>query len=132
MIEIPKILIVDDEKDTRDALNDYLSNRIECQIIEAENGYEALKQLQNDSIDLILLDINMPGISGAEVIKEAKAKAQDISIIVITKWDSFEVASKVKELGADYIPKPLSLKVLRLKVEEKLKTINKLTPKGHD
>lgn len=131
-MKAPKILIVDDEKDTRQTLNDYLSNRIECEIIEAADGYEALEQLKHNPIDLILLDIKMPGISGTEVIREAKAVSADVPIIVITKWDSAEVASQVKELGADYIPKPLSLKVVRLKVEEKLKAIGKLTQRSRD
>ena len=129
-MDIPKILIVDDEKETRDVLADYLSARIECRIFKAENGYEALERIQDNLIDLVLLDINMPGISGAEVIKEAKTKLKDIGIIVITKWDSSEVASRVRELGAEYIPKPLSLKMVRLKVEEKLRAINKFISKN--
>ena len=131
-MDIPKILIVDDEKDTRQTLNDYLSNRIECEVIEAADGYKAIEHLKNKSIDLILLDIKMPGISGTEVIKEVKAASKDIAVIVITKWDSAEVASQVKELGADYIPKPLSLKIVRSKVEEKLKALGKLSQKSED
>ncbi len=125
MTQIPKILIVDDEEHTRKVLNEYLSNRISCEIIEASNGYEAIEKLQKDTIDLILLDITMPGISGTEVIAKAKDIAKNAAIIVITKWDSAEVSSKIKESGADYIPKPFSLKVVRAKVEEKLKAAGK-------
>ncbi len=121
---LPKILIVDDEADTRKVLNDFLSKRIKCEILEASNGYEAIEKLQGD-VDLILLDIKMPGISGIEVIKKTQEISKDISIIVITKWDSHELSDQVKALGADYIPKPLSLKVVRTKVEEKLKSRGK-------
>lgn len=125
----PNILIVDDEKDTRNTLNNYLCDRIDCDITEAEDGYQAIEKLKNTNFDLILLDIKMPGISGTEVIKEAKKIAPATSVIVITRWDSSEVSDQVKEAGADYIPKPFSLKVVRSKVEEKLKAIGKFSAK---
>lgn len=128
-MEIPKILIVDDEEETRRTLNDHLSNRINCQIMEASDGYEAIEKLQKTEFDLVLLDIKMPGISGTEVIKKAREIYRNISIIVMTKWDSSEVSKQVKDSGADYIPKPFSLKVVRSKVEEKLKAVGKFTPK---
>ena len=129
-MERAKILIVDDEKETRHTSNDYISNRIECDIAEAENGYEAIEKIKNDVFDLILLDIKMPGISGIEVIKEAKSIFDKTSIIVLTKWDSSKLASQVKESGADYIPKPFSLKVVCEKVEEKIKAVNKFAAKN--
>ena len=125
----PKILIVDDEEETRKTLNDYLSVRMECEIFQASNGYEAIEKLKNNQIDLILLDMKMPGISGTEVIQKATEISKKISIIVITKWDSAEISKQVKESGADYIPKPFSLKVVRAKVEEKLKMMGKFTAK---
>lgn len=127
---MPKILIVDDEADTRKTLNDYLSHRIECEIIEAPNGYEAIEKLKENKIDLILTDIKMPGISGTEVIQKAQEISKDIAIIVITKWDGSEVSKQMKQSGADYIPKPFSLKVVRAKVEEKLKAMGKFSAKA--
>ncbi len=125
----PKILIVDDEQDTRQTLNHYLSSRMECEIVEASNGYEAIEQLKRIPFDLMLLDISMPGIRGTEVIRESRKLSAPTSIIVITKWDSSEIADEVKNLGADYIPKPLSLKIVRSKVEEQLRLKNKLIPR---
>ena len=125
-----KILIVDDEDDIRKILNEHLSSRIDCEIIEAVNGYEAIDMLGKHSFDLILLDIKMPGISGTEVIQKAKSIQKEISIIVITKWDSAQVAKQVEESGADYIPKTFSLKIIRAKVEEKLKAVGKFSGKG--
>ena len=72
-MEKAKILIVDDEKETRHTLHDYLSNRIECEIVEAENGYEAIQNIKNAAFDLILLDIKMPGISGIPQVRPAAA-----------------------------------------------------------
>lgn len=126
---MPKILIVDDEEHTRRTLEEYLSNRISCEILEASNGYEAIEKLQKHRIDLILLDITMPGIRGTEVIKEAMAMANHIAIIVITKLESAEVSRQIKEAGAEYIPKPFSLKIVKAKVEEKLKAAGKFIEK---
>ena len=125
----PKILIVDDEAETRKTLSDYLFSRIQCAILQASNGYEAIEQLKSQPIDLILLDITMPGISGTEVIQKAREIRKDAEIIVITKWDSTDVSKQVKESGADYIPKPFSLKVVRAKIEEKLQAMGKFTGK---
>lgn len=128
-IKVPKILIVDDEEQTRQTLRDYLSPRIECEIIEVSDGYEAVKRLESDRIDLILLDINMPGMKGTQVIKKAREISKDIAIIVITKWDSSEFSKQLKSSEVEYIPKPLSLKVVRSKVEEKLKAMDKFCEK---
>ena len=124
-----KILVVDDEAEIRKTLVDHLSGRIECEIIEACNGYEAIERLEKNDIDLVLLDIKMPGISGTEVIQKIKTLPKEIPMIVITKWDSSEVSQKVIDSGAEYIPKPFSLKIVRAKVEEKLKAIGKFDPK---
>jgi DNA-binding response OmpR family regulator len=125
----PRILVVDDEEHIRRDLIDHLSHRIECELIEAANGYEAVEHLKKGGIDLILLDIKMPGISGTEVIQKAKELASKAAIIVLTKFDSTRVSNQVKESGAEYIPKPYSLKVVRGKVEEKLKARGKFLPK---
>ena len=124
-----KILIVDDEQETRRTLNEHLFRRINCEILEASNGYEAIEKIQSNAIDLILLDIKMPGISGTEVIKKVREVSKDTAIIVITKWDSSEICRQVEESGAEYIPKPFSLKIVRAKVEEKLKVAGKFSPK---
>ena len=127
---LPKVLIVDDEPEIRHLLNDHLSKRIECTIIEASNGYEAIEKFQNNDIDLVLLDIKMPGISGTEVIQKAREISKGVPIIVITKWEGTEASQCVEQCGADdYIPKPFSLKFVRTKVEEKLKAAGKFFPK---
>ena len=120
-----KILIVDDEAQTRKVLHDYLFSRIECDIIEAENGYEAIEQLKKQTVDILLTDMKMPGIRGADVIQKAQEISKETAVIVLTKWDGVEVSKQVKQSGADYIPKPFSLKIVLSKVEEKLKAMGK-------
>ena len=128
-MDIPKIIIADDEEGQRETLNKFISERLHCELYEASTGYKALEYLKEKGCDLMLLDYKMPGISGLEVLREVKKLTPDVSVLMITKWDSPEVSKEVQELGAEYIPKPLSLKVLQTKIQEKLKAINKFHPK---
>lgn len=127
-MDIPKIIIADDEEGLRQTLNKFISERLHCELYEASNGYEALAHLKEKGCDLMLLDYRMPGISGTEVLKEARKIVPDVIAFVITKWDSPEVSKEIQALGAEYIPKPLALKFLMAKIQEKLKAINKYHP----
>ena len=127
----PNILIVDDEDGIRDTLREFLGERFECMIYEAVNVEQAVNLLKKYNIDLILLDIMMPGASGIEVIKTKKKLNYKPYILVITRFDSEEVAHKVIKQGADdYIAKPLSLRVLGSKIRDILSNIGKYKPKG--
>ena len=129
-MQTPKILIVDDEEETRRLIREHLVNRMECTIIEAANGYKALERFQNEQIDLILLDMKMPGISGTDVMKKIREVSPDVPIIVISGWEGAAVSKHVEQCGADeYITKPFSLKIVRAKVEERLKKTGKFFPK---
>ena len=125
----PKILIVDDEVGIRRVIHNYLSNSIAGEFMEAANAYEAIEQIKANAIDLLLLDIKMPGLSGREVIPKVREISPQTAIIVITKWDSAEVSQEVMFSGADYIPKPFSLKIVLAKVEEKLRAKGKFLSK---
>lgn len=127
-----RILIVDDEAQTRQTLWEYFTARIECQILQAANGYEALAILEQGNIDVVLTDIKMPGISGREVIEKAKAISPDIAVIVLTKWDSSELSAMMHRFGIEYIPKPFSLKVVYAKVQQRLTALGKFSAKTID
>lgn len=120
-MSLPKILIVDDEAQIRASLKDFLSSRIQVDVIEVGNGYEALEKLKTGDVNLILLDIKMPGISGIEVMEKLRASGSKVPIIVLSKFEGEEMDNKIKSLGAEYINKPFSLKVVFSKVIEKLK-----------
>ncbi len=121
-----KILIVEDEQDTRQVLAEYISARIMCETFQAPNGYEAIELIKKSSFDLILLDIKMPGINGMEVLEKVKEISPETEIIVITKAGSKEREQRIKELGAVYMAKPFSLKFVQKNIEEKLEGKNKL------
>jgi two-component system nitrogen regulation response regulator NtrX len=105
----PSILIVDDELSILQSLSGLLSDE-GFQVATAGNGYEALKVLDSESPDLVLLDIWMPGIDGIETLKEIRKQHPHIHVIIITGHGNIETAVKATKLGAfDLIEKPLSI-----------------------
>lgn len=98
-----KILIVDDSLFMRNVLKDILSKE-NYDLIEAENGEEALKKLASEKPDLMLLDIIMPTVDGIEVLKKIGKTAK---VVVISAVGQEKMVEQTKSLGAlDYIVKP--------------------------
>jgi two-component system nitrogen regulation response regulator NtrX len=105
----PSLLIVDDEPSILQSLGGLLSDE-GFGVATALNGYEALKIIEAESPDLVLLDIWMPGIDGIETLKEIKKENPNIQVIIITGHGTIETAVKATKLGAyDLIEKPLSI-----------------------
>jgi two-component system nitrogen regulation response regulator NtrX len=105
----PSLLIVDDEPSILQSLGGLLSDE-GFEVATALNGYEALKIIDAESPDLVLLDIWMPGIDGIETLKEIKRENPNIQVIIITGHGTIETAVKATKLGAfDLIEKPLSI-----------------------
>jgi len=116
----PSVLIVDDEPSIRQSLGGLLSDE-GFEILTAANGYEALKVMDRDSPDLVLLDIWMPGIDGIETLKEIKKSNPYIQVIIITGHGTIETAVKATKLGAfDLIEKPLSIDKVILSINNAL------------
>lgn len=120
-MNIPTILIVDDEALTRNTLRDYLERRIECKILEAQNGEEALEYLRKNPCDVMVLDIRMPKKSGIHVLDEMKQMKKSVDTIVITGWDSDLVADECVKRKVEIIPKPFSFDELYKKITQFLK-----------
>ena len=105
----PSILIVDDEPSIQHSLGGLLNDE-GFEVITASNGYEALKLIDQESPDLILLDIWMPGMDGIETLQEIKNENPHIQVIMITGHGTIETAVKATKFGAyDFIEKPLSI-----------------------
>ncbi len=105
----PSILIVDDEPSILQSLSGLLSDE-GFDVLTAHNGYEALKVVDSESPDLVLLDIWMPGIDGIETLKEIKKDNPFVPVIIITGHGTIETAVKAIKLGAfDLIEKPLNI-----------------------
>ena len=105
----PTILAVDDEVTILDSLSGILSDE-GFEVLTAFNGYEALKIIEEESPDLVLLDIWMPGIDGIETLREIKRTNPFLQVVIISGHGTIETAVKATKLGAyDFIEKPLSI-----------------------
>jgi two-component system KDP operon response regulator KdpE len=107
-----RILLVDDEPAIRRALRPPLLD-LGFQVVEASRGEEALQQLRSGSFDVVLLDINMPGIGGIETLRRIRSFAPRLPILMVTVRDGEEEKVEALELGADdYVTKPFSTREL--------------------
>lgn len=115
-----KILIVEDESSFSEAL-EFLLGKEGFSVITAATGTEALKKFEQGGIDLILLDLMIPEISGTEVCRQIRAKSK-VPIIMLTAKDS-EVDKVVGlEIGADdYVTKPYSARELVARINAVLR-----------
>jgi DNA-binding NtrC family response regulator len=117
-----KILVVDDEHLIRWSLEQNLKKQ-GYEVVVASNGEEALKQVHEDPPDLVLLDIQMPGITGIEVLEKVKEIDEDIIVIMITAHGGLETAVSAMRMGAyDYINKPFNLDELAIVIRKSLET----------
>jgi len=115
-----KILVVDDEPSQRKMLKANLSLD-DYQVIEAEDGSEAIKRVSEEFFDLILMDNRMSHVDGIEALTEIKKISPAIPIIIITAYASVETAVEALRAGAhDYLTKPLDMDELRIKLHQTL------------
>lgn len=106
-----KILLVDDDHEFRGELKEMLDG---YDVVEASSGREALNLLKRaNNINLVILDVMMPGLSGTEVLREIKKTDPFLGIIILTGYSSKDIAIEaLKARADDYIEKPLdSLKI---------------------
>lgn len=114
------ILVVDDEARMRSSLL-YLLEAPDRDLFEAASGREALEQLQSRDIDLVLLDIGLPDISGLEVMQWIASHRQNVSVIFVSADTGIDSAIVALRHGArDFIRKPYAPEHIRHKVEETL------------
>jgi two-component system nitrogen regulation response regulator NtrX len=120
-----QILIVDDEERIRQSLNGVLRDE-GYEVREAKEGAQALKMVETDPPDIILLDIWMPGMDGIETLSRIKEISPQMPVVMISGHANIELAIKAAKLGAyDFIEKPLSLEKVLLTVNNAL-TMSKL------
>ena len=117
-----KILVIDDEQIMRDGCARILSKN-GCSVLTAENGSVGLAKLQESpkEIDIILLDLMMPGMSGMEVLEKIQALDDTLLIIIITGYATVASAVEAMKKGAyDFIAKPFTPDQLRIVVKRAL------------
>ncbi len=119
-----KLLIVDDEIDVREFTANFFRKR-KLEISTAGSGEEAIEKVIQDKPNLILLDVQMEGMSGIKALEEIKKIDSTIPVIMVTgaKPEENKILKRCQELGAcNYIHKPLKLEELEEVVMNTLKT----------
>jgi two-component system chemotaxis response regulator CheY len=117
------ILIVDDSATMRAMLVAVVETLGDYRIIEASSGFEALRLLPRDDVDLIMTDINMPDINGLELISYLRTNPnyKEIPVFIISTEGSVKDIEKGKQLGADeYVVKPFSPATLKQLISQYL------------
>jgi two-component system KDP operon response regulator KdpE len=118
-----RILLVDDESAIRRALRPPLLE-LGFQVVEASRGEEALLQLRAGNFDVVLLDINMPGIGGLETLRRMRTFAARLPILMVTVRDGEEEKVEALESGADdYITKPFSTRELIARIRAAVRRV---------
>jgi len=115
-----RILVVDDEEIVLKSCLRILGGG-DLVLETAGNGPDALRLIEDNPYDLMILDIMMPGMDGLEVLQRAKESHPDIDVIMITGLSQIDVAVRAMKLGAfDYLPKPFEPDELKIVVERAL------------
>jgi len=106
------ILIIDDELSPRESIRMVLSGEHNCLL--AEDGENGLELLEQNPIDLIILDIKMPGIDGIETLRRIRAVNPNVVVVLLTAYGTLGTAQNGIRLGAfDYLTKPFDIQELR-------------------
>ena len=117
-----KILVVDDEHLIRWSLEQNLKKQ-GYEVLTAGSGEDALRIVREDQPDLVLLDIQLPGISGIEVLEKLKEFDEDIIVIMVTAHGGLETAVTAMRMGAyDYLNKPFNLDEMAIVIRKALET----------
>ncbi|MBN1103993.1 MAG: response regulator [Deltaproteobacteria bacterium] len=118
MVRIPtRVLLVDDEKDFVEMLSLRLNEAGE-RVTPAYSGKECLEVLGSREVDVVILDIKMPGMDGIETLREIKRRTPLVEVIMLTGHGTTESAVQGMKLGAyDYLLKPAEFEDLRTKLE---------------
>ncbi|MEJ2722829.1 MAG: response regulator, partial [bacterium] len=105
---MPKtILVADDEKGIRETLRRLLEYE-KYRVVLAEDGLEALRKAENELVDLVLLDIKMPGMDGMEVLSRLHKSQPELPVVIISGHGTIQTAVDATRLGAfDFIEKPI-------------------------
>jgi len=121
-----KILVIEDQEDLRELITYNLEKEKVFDVVSVDNANDALIMMEDIHIDLILLDLMLPGLNGLEFLRIIKAKPETAKIpviIVSAKTDETDVVVGLKLGADDYIPKPFSIKIMVARIETVLRRV---------
>lgn len=112
LVDKPTLLIAEDEESNYLLLKTILQKH--CNLIRAKTGKEALEKFQTEKVDLIMLDIKMPEMTGIEALKEIRKISTTIPIIMQSAYVFDSDMEEARHAGAsDFITKPINIKILK-------------------
>jgi DNA-binding NtrC family response regulator len=118
---VPSVLIVDDEKHTREGLQQALAESYDVSV--AANADEAFNLMDAQPFDVVLTDLRMPGKSGLKVIDKALALSNRPAVLMMTAYGNIETAVEAMKRGAvDFLTKPVNIERLEVLIQRALKT----------
>ena len=121
-----KILVIDDESKIRNILKDILEHE-GFRVFTAKDGEEGLRLIDSKSVDLVLLDLVIPGIDGIEILKHIQRRDPFVPVIIISAYGSIPVAVQTIQLGAaDFIEKPIEMRDLLERVARNFETAGQI------
>ncbi len=107
-----RLLVVDDEPEIRDVLAEYLQGK-GFEVLQAAGGEDAIRRLPEFRPQVVLLDINMPGLTGVETLRRIKSLPEQAAVIMVSGIEDLETARQTLALGAsDYVTKPVDFQYL--------------------
>ena len=126
-----KILLVDDEEYFVKSLSKYINKMKKLGADFALNGEEALRLVESEAPDVIVLDLKMPGIAGVEVLRWVKKAYPDVQVIILTGHGSKKDKEDSLRLGAfEYLEKPVKIKELVQYIQRAYKNKHERKTKG--
>lgn len=113
-----KVLLVDDEKEFVDALADRMRLR-DMNVETSSSAKDALKKVEEETFDAIVLDLRMPEMDGIEFLKAVRKRHPDLQVIMLTGYGKVKDSVEAMKLGAmDFLEKPADLDVLTAKIHD--------------
>jgi len=113
-----KVLLVDDEEEFCNMLSERLETR-GMKVNAVLSGEDAVKRVEDQNFDAIILDLAMPGIDGIETLRRIKEMRPDLEILMLTGHGTVKSGIEAMKLGAeDFLEKPVDMKVLMEKISE--------------
>jgi DNA-binding NtrC family response regulator len=117
-------LVIDDEEFITRNLKQHLEKE-DCEVITAGTGEEGLEMFKSDVPDIVILDLNMPGIGGIETLKSIRKHNSDVIVIIITAHGDIETAVSAIKLGAyDFVEKPFELDRISVLIRKAMETVH--------
>ncbi len=117
-----KLLIVDDDVLLQNSLRNVLSDNYDTLV--AGTGQQAVEILEQESVDLVLLDIRLPGMNGLETLRQLKAMEPELLVVMMTAYEDIDIVITSMKSGAhDFLVKPLEIEMLELIIDKALETL---------